>query len=89
MSFVGKGTPFNAGTLSESNSQTPIYVEGDRVMLVPSRNRLRDADAASEGKEEVKPESAGGDAGEALAGSSASTQSNHCLLYTSPSPRDS
>lgn len=48
-------------------------------MLVPSRNRPREADAASEGKEEVKPESGGEEAGEALADSSASIQSNHGL----------
>ena len=53
-------------------------------MLVPSRNRSREADAASESKEELKPESAGGDTGEALAGSSASTQSNHGLCDAMP-----
>lgn len=87
MSFNGKdkGTPYHAGTLTEGNSQTPIYVEGDRVMLVPSRKCSGEADAASEGKEEVMPDPAGGDAGEALAtNTSVSTQSNHGLSDPMP-----
>lgn len=53
-------------------------------MLVPSRSRPREADAASESKEELKSESAGGDAGEALAGSSGSTQLNQEVCDAMP-----
>lgn len=54
-------------------------------MLVPSRKRSDEADAASEGKEELKPDPAGGDAGEALAtNTSVSTQSNHGLSDPMP-----
>ncbi|CAM9107710.1 unnamed protein product, partial [Ectocarpus fasciculatus] len=51
LGFSPEGTPVHAGLLTESGAQVPIYVQGDKVRIVPSQECAARVDLAADSKD--------------------------------------
>lgn len=56
LGFGADGAPVDVGLLTESDAQTPIYVKGDNVKVVPVRKGALQVDPAADSKEALEPE---------------------------------
>lgn len=64
LGFTSEGAPVNAGTITGSDTQAPIYIKGDRVRVVPKRvgkvpcsgEVVPNADLTADFKEDSGPE---------------------------------
>lgn len=60
LGFNPEGTPVHAGVLTENSAQVPIYVQGDKVRIVPSQEGAAGADLAADSKDSKEGDALGG-----------------------------